>query len=250
MRYMKKSWDHIHSHQVNLDLREELMKNEVGKKIIDILIEHEGRNKRIAFLPYKVEMWDSFKSVYTEAKRARLNAKICPIQYSTLQYGNKCVSQYDDWRDFRRSPNLIHTLDEFDPEIVITHYPFDYQNSVTTIDNRYYSAELKKQGRTLVYIPYHGATILPAETRLPIMRNVDYIFAANSSNIEMFPKSAKTFVVGSTKKDLIHYTGYSNDVLIINSIAPFIRDKFRIQKYIKIIEENKGSNIIFRPHKY
>ena len=57
------------------------MKNDVAKKILDILIEHEGRDKKILFLPYKIEMWDSMESLYLECVEQGITVRIHPIQY-------------------------------------------------------------------------------------------------------------------------------------------------------------------------
>lgn len=222
----------------------------VGRKIIDLLIENEGRYKRILFMPYKVEMWDCLRSVYCASRQEGLDVKVCPLYYYTL-IGNKLSERlYDDWYKVIPKDALIHSeqFDTYNPDIVILHYPFDYQNTVTTIDKRFYSAELKKRGKTIVYIPYHGSPAAPLDAKLPVVRNADYIFGVATNDIEIYPKDKKVYIVGSTKRDSLRYKGNTNDVLIINSIGPFISDKNRCLKYLNIVKANEGKTIYFRPH--
>ena len=235
------------------------MKNDVGKSIVDILISEEGRDKKIVFLPYKIEMWDSMESIYTECINNGLNAKIHPVEYTVYMDTHSRYTTKDTWFDSENKITYREFLD-FNPDIIIFHYPFDDYNRVTAMPTKYLSHNLKKQGRKLVYVPYHGSWILQKEMMLPAVLSSDYMFVS-SEDIKSYCESIwriqrvnfcpKVFATGTPKSDKIYRSGLSNcNTLISNSLIPFLDDTNRVYKYMKIArqEMDDGRNVIFRPH--
>lgn len=233
--------------------------NRVAKNIVDILIAEEGRDKRILFLPYKIEMWDSMESVYTECINSGLNVKIHPVEYMIYMDTHARYITKDTWFD---SENIITYKEflDFNPDIIIFHYPFDNYNRVTSMPDKYLSSSLKRQGRKLVYVPYHGSWIMQKEMMLPAVLSSDYMFVTNDTiksycestwRIQKVNKYPKVFATGTPKSDKLYRSGLVNrNTLISNSLMPFIDDVDRVWKYMRIIRQEleDGRNVIFRPH--
>ena len=236
--------------------------NTAAKNIIDILIAEEGRDKRILFLPYKIEMWDSMESVFKECIRRRLNIGVRPIQYMYLSNHRAVESKMDSWGNDVKM--YIADISRFDPDIVFIHYPFDSQNTITTIPEEYYSSNLRSRGRRrIAYVSYHGNSALEHEMLLPAVTRADYIFVYDEEERQGYLRvwkehgiksEAKIFATGTPKLDAyikayqISQKHNGQDVLIVNSLMPYIDDEGRINKYKAIIEKEKQSRIIFRPH--
>lgn len=236
--------------------------NNVAKNIIDILIAEEGRDKRILFLPYKIEMWDSMESVFKECVRRRLSVAVQPIRYMFLEHHKIVDSKMDEWGNDVREYTM--DIDKFDPDIVFIHYPFDSQNTITTIPEAYYSSNLKARGRRrIAYLSYHGNSALEHEMLLPAVTRADYIFVYDEAEKQRYYKvwsehgiksEAKIFATGTPKLDAyirayqISCKHNAQSILIANSLMPFINDIYRISKYKAIIENEHKSEIIYRPH--
>ena len=235
------------------------MKNDVAKKILDILIEHEGRDKKILFLPYKIEMWDSMESLYLECVERGITVRIHPIQYKEYISKRSYKIKFDNWFD---NENVISYREyiQYNPDIIIFHYPFDGYNTITSIDTTYRSVNLKRENRTLVYIPYHGSYMTSRAASLPAVISSDYVFVSDNGvkdicestwrahNVNKLPK---IYATGTPKSDrLVSMDENSNTVLIANSLGPFLNDVDRVSKYITLILEelNKGRKVIYRPH--
>lgn len=117
--------------------------------------------KEVVFLPYQASMWDSLESVWraAAADTERAVAYVIPIPYAEFNPDHTVASWHCqaglfpedvpvlDWRDI--------DLQELRPDVIFVHNPYDGQNLITSVESRYYSAELKKVTDTLVYIPYY-----------------------------------------------------------------------------------------------
>lgn len=236
----------------------------VAEKIVDILEEREGKDKKIMFLPYKLEMWDSMASVFVECKNRGFEVALHPIPYMYLQ-NNRTTEQYiDTWN----GPEMesFAEIEDFNPDIVVIHYPFDYRNTVTTIPKKYYSSEFKKQGKKIVYIPYHGNACpdsFYSEVLLPGIVNADYIFIHDDRERNLYLNTwmkynikshGEVFATGSPKVDIYKLAKdkicSKDSILIVNSFVSYLSDVKRLNKYRAIIdtELEKGEKIIFRPH--
>ena len=234
----------------------------VAKRIVDILIQNEGRDKKILFLPYKIEMWDSLESVFKECVRRRLMVAIQPLSYMYLEHHKIVASKMDEWdNDVKK---YVADIDTFRPDIVFIHYPFDSNNTITTIPEKFYSVNLKRRGIKIAYISYHGNSALDHEMLLPAVTRADYIFAYDESERQRYYEvwaekkirsNAKIFATGTPKLDAYikaYRISQKNDaqaILITNSLMPFINDVDRINKYKAIIEKEQTNGvIIYRQH--
>lgn len=131
---------------------------------VSIHIENSVRNdikiKKIAvFLPYKASMWDSFESVWKAAKKdSDCEVYVIPIPYydknpdgsfKERHYEGELYPDYvtiTDFNDFN--------FEEQQPDMIFIHNPYDKWNYVTSVHPFFYSDNLKKFTKKLVYIPY------------------------------------------------------------------------------------------------
>ena len=115
---------------------------------------------KVAFMPYKASMWDSLESIWMAAdKDKRCETAVVPITYYELGSDGKPVRKVNERDDFPEYvPCLddeIYSLEDELPDIIYIHNPYDGSNKVTRVESRYYSDNLKKYCRKLVYVPYH-----------------------------------------------------------------------------------------------
>ena len=139
----------------SLSLSEELFQHILSKT------KSEGDfKKEIFFLPYQASMWDSLESVWKAAleDKERCIAYVMPIPYADLN-PDKSVARWNC--DIGKFPKYVPLLDwtkinlkEAHPDVIFIHNAFDNTNLVTSVENRFYSNNLKECTDRLVYIPY------------------------------------------------------------------------------------------------
>lgn len=161
------------------------------------------------FMPYKFSMWDSLESVYLAAARdENCDAYVMPIPYVEQDKEGKTEWKFEG-RDFKGIPVQDfeeYNFDEHRPDVVFIHNPYDNCNNVTSVPAEYYTAEIKKYCRYLVYIPYFyvGAELPKIHLSLPSYNNIDYIVVPSNFSVEQMspyvPKD-KLLPLGSPKVD-------------------------------------------------
>ena len=128
------------------------------RKIL-ILADQCQTEYKIVFLPYKASMWDSMESVYLAAKdRDDVICQIVPIPYFNKDENNTKIEKVYEGDYLKREYDILdyreYHIEEEQPDIIFIHNPYDNWNKVTEIDTAYFSANLKKTGAVLVYLPY------------------------------------------------------------------------------------------------
>lgn len=201
----------------------------IGERIIDTLIKEQGRID-IAFCPYLESMFDCMESVYHAAVKRGLN---CEIQYIPW-YTKGCF----DGEKTHLPPQTW----------VVLHNPFDGYNRVTSVHPAFYSDNLVKNGKRIIYIPYHTGRIDDTVKHLPVVQNAEYIFCADREEekalLRLYP-GKRVFGYGSPKKDLIRGIEHGEKAILCSSLMPVINDPAgRIEKYREILNDD----MIFRPH--
>lgn len=113
---------------------------------------------KIAFMPYKLSMWTAMESIWRAAVADKhCKVDVIPIPYFNIADGDNITMTYEgenypsqteikDYRDY----NLA--LEQ--PDVIVIHNPYDDCNNLTSVHPDYYSRELKKYTRCLVYSPY------------------------------------------------------------------------------------------------
>ena len=131
--------------------------HEIGKSIA----KENHFKKEIVFLPYQASMWDSMESVWQAARddSEHAIAYVVPIPYcDRTPDGNAAREWHCDIAKFPRYVPMIDyryiDLEDMHPDAIVIQNPYDNYNLVTSVDETYYSWNLKKWTDKLVYIPY------------------------------------------------------------------------------------------------
>lgn len=153
-------------YEVSSNLSYETNENKIQKTLDKKLMNAESSVKNdikvrleVVFCPYKASMWDSLESVWKAANDdPDCDAYVVPIPY----YDRKSDGSFGEFHyEGGEYPNYVpvvhyetYNFENRRPDVVYIHNPYDEYNSVTSVDPRFYSHELKKYTDCLVYIPY------------------------------------------------------------------------------------------------
>lgn len=113
----------------------------------------------VVFLPYKASMWDSLESVWMAADAdTECDSYVIPIPYYDKNPDGSFREMHYEGNDY---PDYVPVTNykEYDfskryPDIIFIHNPYDDCNYVTSVEPFFYSNNLKKYTKKLVYIPY------------------------------------------------------------------------------------------------
>ncbi len=122
--------------------------------------QEQSFKKDVVFLPYQISMWDSLASIWEAARNdEKWNTYVIPIPYCER---NKDRTASEWFCDRDKFPADVPTLSwqevdlyEWHPDMIFIHNPYDEYNYITSVDERYYSRNLKLCTDKLVYIPYY-----------------------------------------------------------------------------------------------
>jgi len=176
---------------------------------IEIKIKNIPLHTLILFLPYKASMWDSMESVYLAARNDEsCEALVMPITYFERKEDTQFGEAINEAGKFPRNIELIDenfSLEEEEPDIIYIHNPYDNTNFVSSVHPRYYSANLKKYTKTLVYIPYFVTMGMSSFGTILFSAylNTDYIVVQNEKHKKSLPEEVrkKAVILGSPKLD-------------------------------------------------
>ena len=232
---------------------------------------------KVVFFPYKAEMWDSLESFYLAAKEdPDCDAYLVPIPYYEFdKSGGKPKARYDIDR-FPKDENPI-PFNQFDHtdgsiDIAYIHNPYDDHNLVTSIHPAYYSRELKKHVRKLVYTPYFvtAGFVSDDQLQLPVYDNVDYVVLQS----EYSKRSCKgvnyydkILPFGSSKIDMIinkcrkgvevpeewqEIIGGKRTLMLNTSINDLLNSNeatlSKLEYFFELISKDDRLAVIWRPH--
>ena len=140
------------------DLERQLKKLSYYLKKMRSVLEREWR-RQIVFLPHRAKHFASLRPLIDALEETGdFDCKIIPIPYydrlgdgslSDMHYeGEGFPKEYEicDYRSFNFAGEL--------PDAIVINSPYDECNQVFTVDPFFYSKEMKKFTRKLVYIPY------------------------------------------------------------------------------------------------
>jgi hypothetical protein len=119
--------------------------------------------KEILFLPYNASMWDSFHTVYLAAKADEsCEVFVVPIPYYNIVLSAQSLGElHHEINEFPKDVIVTHyddyNLEKRAPDMIFIHNPYDYQNNITRITERFYCMNLRKYTKMLIYIPYFVA---------------------------------------------------------------------------------------------
>ena len=139
------------------DLERQLKKLSYYLKKMRSALEREWK-RQIVFLPHRAKHFASLRPLIDALCEEGFDCKIIPIPYydrlgdgslSDMHYeGEDFPKEYEicDYRSFNFAGEL--------PDAIVINSPYDECNQVFTVDPFFYSKEMKKFTRKLVYIPY------------------------------------------------------------------------------------------------
>lgn len=193
---------------------------EIVLQVINNLRNEKKLKKDIVFLPYKASMWDSLESVWQAAyeDKEHCNTYVIPIPYCDRNPDGSVAQWHCELGEF---PDYVPVLDwreytgeylaEMHPDVIFFHNPYDDYNYVTSVDESYYSRNLKKYTDTLVFIPYFvlGDTVSEGFSQTAAVYNANYVILQNDRIKFQFQKyyqgqdKNKFLAIGSPKIDKV-----------------------------------------------
>ena len=167
---------------------------------------------KVAFFPYKAEMWDALESIYLAAKEdERCDTKVVVVPYQ--EYREETKSWENRYEGDRFEDVEVTFYGDYDPQkeqpdVAYIHYPYDDQNLVTRLREQFYSRNLKKCVGKLIYTPYYvtGGVMAPDHLRLPVYEYADYLLFQSKQMKESckeMPYYDKILPFGSPKFDKV-----------------------------------------------
>lgn len=187
------------------------------KEICAVFVKNIREDKfKIVFMPYKADMWKSMETIWEAAQADDdCDAKVVPIPYCDITDPKNISYHYEQSR-FPENVECIH-YDEYSelkehPDAIVIHNPYDDANNMTRVPERFYSSELKKHTRRLIYSPYFTLGAYKKETKINILAapatlNADLIICQSKRVKQIYEElgypSSMLMDVGSPKIDAI-----------------------------------------------
>lgn len=248
------------------------MTNQVRSSIKDI-----PETYHVVFFPYKAAMWDSLESIWKECNEDETcECCVVPIPYFQFDIEKQKWDYCYEGEEFPEDVPVInykkYSLEKLKPDIAYIHNPYDNRNYVTSVDPDYYSHELKKYVRNLVYVPYYVTSggISPEHLDLPVYQNMDYMIVQSEYAKECCKGMNyyhKVLPFGSPKFDSIIHAyniggcvpdlwkpilSSKKSVMLNTSIAQVLNSGlqyFEKIKYISdLIQSHEKLVLVWRPH--
>lgn len=167
----------------------------------------------IVFLPYKASMWDSLESIWMAADAdPDCNAVVIPIPYYDKNPDGSFKAMHYEADLF---PDEVPVVDyqSYDfgvkrPDVIYVHNPYDNYNYVTSIHPFFYSDNLKKFTKNLVYVPYYATagSMGIGQALCPVYFHADYIVIQSEKYKNFFDERVpreKFLPLGSPKFDSV-----------------------------------------------
>ncbi len=163
IRFLEQYCETLYQMSVQL---EEISAESFYKSLEDALLSVEKAvlrmpiRKEIVFLPYKASMWDSLESVYLAAARdENCDAYVVPIPYYDRNADESLGMMHYEGGEYPSNipitPYEEYHLEERRPDAIYIHNPYDDNNYVTCVPERYFASRLRNYTDQLVYIPYY-----------------------------------------------------------------------------------------------
>lgn len=149
----------------------------------------EQIKKKIAFIVYRAGWWSCFDSIYRKAlENNNAECYVIPVPYYErksngvdIDYGKKQYEGDKLPKDIVITDYRKIDLENIQPDIIYIHNPYDALSKLDTVDEKYYSENLKKSTQMLTYIPHmlYLDTIPDYLKYSTVYQNVDKIILAN-----------------------------------------------------------------------
>lgn len=168
---------------------------------------------QIVFFPYKASMWDSMESIWEAfSQDERCECIVVPIPYREFDAKTNSWIERHELADFpeyiRARDYRTFQIETEQPDMAYIHNPYDDWNRVTCVYPQFFSRELKKHVKKLVYVPYYMTTgyISPEHLHLPVYEHMDYMIAQSDKfkdGCKGMPYYDKILPYGTPKADRV-----------------------------------------------
>ena len=159
-------------------------------------------------------MWDSLESIWLAANedKENCNAYVVPIPYADLNRDGSVAKWHCEIDLFPKNVPVIDfnklNLKKLKPDAIFIHNPYDNYNLVTSVDSNYYSFNLRRYTKLLIYVPYYATTgkMSDSQKYLPSYDLCDYIIIQSEAMRKYFDPSIpydKLQPLGSPKFDRV-----------------------------------------------
>lgn len=250
---------------------------EVLNSVRYVLINDVQTEIEIAFMPYKVSMWDSLESIYREAEQdPNCTCYVIPIPYYEKNSQGQVIKSCYEGDLFPKDIDVTH-FDSYDfenrrPDIIYIHNPYDQYNTLTMVHPRFFSNNLAQYTDMLVYVPYFiaGSSDKLSLSLFPAFKNVSKIIVQSDISKSAFLTngfdSSKVMNLGSPKLDAMlaavekpietplswKDTIENKKVILFNSgIADLLANSTWVEQIEQVINHflnNEQCALIWRPH--
>ena len=228
----------------------------------------------VVFMPYNASMWDCMHTVWRAAKEdPRCRVRVVSVPYADRNPDGSVKEWHDHEKLFppevEMTPFTHFDLQSERPDVIYVHNPYDGYNIVTSVSPEYYSEELRKLARFLVYIPYWVSAVdyeehFDLHQSFANFDKVIYQSEAYAQRAIATWSSSKIVPLGSPKFDLATASGApvprawakkieGRKVLLqLTSVNTLLveREKF-VEKLAEVIDVLKGHDDLalwWRPH--
>ena len=155
--------------------------------------ERQGKTIEMAFFPYKASMWDSMESIWQAANAdPDCHAVVVPIPYVDKDPDGNVREEHYEIDLYPENVPVVdyreYNLQEKRPDIAFIHNPYDHLNLVTSVHSDYYSFNLKKWVKCLVYTPYFALSgnLSRNYSDFSAYHHVDYIVTQGEDHRKSF----------------------------------------------------------------
>lgn len=250
--------------------------NELIMQVIDFISKQKCKYK-IVFFPYKASMWDSLESIWKACKKdERCECTVVPVPYYKLdaQQGTAqfCYEISDFPDDVPVKNYLDYNVKKEKPDIAYIHNPYDDCNYVTSVHPDYYSKNLKRFVKKLVYVPYYvtSGPVSEHHKYLSVYMHMDYMIAQSETFKNGFlglPYYHKILPLGSPKFDRViqknseensnphmweNLLSGKKSIMLNTSINCFLENGSlmlqKLKKVFDVFENYENIVLIWRPH--
>ena len=230
----------------------------------------------IVFLPYKMSMWDALESIWRAAVQdGRCDVYVVPIPYCDRNADGSVKEWHYEGGSFPADVVVTdygkYSIEEHRPDVAYIHNPYDGYNLVTSVAPDYYSPELKKYVRKLVYVPYYyaGPVLSDHQNSLAPLHNMDRIILPGEAAVDamaVYQPREKLLPLGSPKVDRMFLMDGHGEipkewkelargrkVILYNvGLSPMLQGRYRsiekMRSVFNVFKERRDVLIWWRPH--
>ena len=175
----------------------------------------ENSPYEIVFMPYKASMWDALDSIYQAAVQDKhCHVTVLPVPYYSMnQKDGQVETHYEGDQfpgDILVTDFRTYSLETMHPDVIFIHNPYDQCNYVAQLSQQYFSTNLVRYTKYLIYIPYFitmGDSVKEQYCIMPAVQNAWRTFVQSEAVRKCYLKYGadpeRIVAMGSPKFDMV-----------------------------------------------